>query len=177
MSDTFISVIAVGLSAILMFVFPVMAIADRVDKVSQIDTETMTSDFINEIKSTGKLTLDEYNEFITNLTSDGNLYDIELEFRILDENPGKKALQAAKDKIGENIYYSVFTTQIEEALNSPQKVYELKEGDIAIVTVRNTNITLAQQIRDSVYTAVGSDIYTIRTTQSALVTANGSSIE
>ena len=70
MSDTFITVIAVGLTAVLMFVFPVIAMADRVDKVSQIDVETVTSKFINEIKSTGKLTNDGYSEFITNLTSD-----------------------------------------------------------------------------------------------------------
>ena len=106
----------------------------------------------------------------------GNIYDVELEFKILDENPGKKAIQSTKDKIGENVYYSVFTTQIEDMLNE-KGVYELKEGDIAIITVRNVNITLAQQIKDSIYTAVGSDIYTIRTTQSALIVANGSSIE
>ena len=106
----------------------------------------------------------------------GNIYDVELEFRILDENPGKKAIQSTTDKIGENVYYSLFTTQIEDVLNE-KGVYDLKEGDIATITVKNANVTLAQQIKDSIYTAVGSDIYAIRTTQSALIIANGSSIE
>ena len=70
MSDTFITVIAVALSAVLMFVFPVITMADRVDKVSQIDTETVTSEFVNEIKSTGKLTIDDYSHFIADLSSD-----------------------------------------------------------------------------------------------------------
>lgn len=70
MSDTFITVIAVALSAVLMFVFPVITMADRVDKVSQIDVETVTSEFMNEIKSTGKLTIDRYSRFIGDLSSD-----------------------------------------------------------------------------------------------------------
>lgn len=69
MSDTFITIIGIGLAAILMFVFPVMAMADRVDQVSQTEVETITSEFINGIKSTGKLTNEKYNEFIGDLTS------------------------------------------------------------------------------------------------------------
>lgn len=69
MSDTFITIIAIGLAAILMFVFPVMEMADRVDQVSQTEVETITSEFINGIKSTGKLTNEKYNEFIGDLTS------------------------------------------------------------------------------------------------------------
>ena len=70
MSDTLITVIAIGLSAILIFVFPVIAMAERVDIVSQIDIETITSEFVNEIKNTGKLTIDGQSEFMQKLTSD-----------------------------------------------------------------------------------------------------------
>ena len=106
MSDTFITVIAIMLTAILMLVLPVMTMADRVDTVSKTDIETKTSDFVNEIRTTGKLTSENYNKFIEEITSTGNTYDVEMEFKILDENPGKKSTQTAKDKIGENVYYS-----------------------------------------------------------------------
>ena len=104
MSDTFITVIAIMLTAILMLVLPVMTMADRVDTVSKTDIETKTSDFVNEIRTTGKLTSENYNKFIEEITSTGNTYDVEMEFKILDENPGKKSTQTAKDKIGENVY-------------------------------------------------------------------------
>ena len=35
-----------------------------------------------------------------------------MEAQILDENPGKKTTQTQREKIGENVYYSVYTSQI-----------------------------------------------------------------
>lgn len=176
MSDTLITVVAIVLAAVLMFIFPVITMADRVNIASRTDVETITSDFINEIRTTGKLTKERYSKFIENLTSTGNTYDISLEFKILDENPGKKGVQVERDKIGENVYYSVFTTQIEAEIIA-NGVYNLKEGDIVLATVRNTNLTLAQQMKDFLYTTVGADIYTIQASQSGLVTATGSAIK
>ena len=159
MSDTFITVVAIMLAAVLILVMPVMTMADRVDTVSQTDIETKTSDFVNEIKSTGKLTPEKYSKFIEELTATGNTYNVEMEFKILDENPGKKSIQTSKDKIGENVYYSIFTTQIENVINSG-KNYNLKEGDIVNVTVRNTNKTLSQTLKNFFYTVTGNDTYT-----------------
>lgn len=175
MGDTFITVIAIVLSAFLLFLFPVVTMAERTETVAQVDTETITSEFISEIKNTGKLTDEQYSEYIQNLTSNGNVYDIELEFKIIDENSGKKGVQIVKDRIGENSYYSVFTTQIEDELKN-DGVYELKEGDIITVTVRNTNLTFAQQMKETIYLAGGTDTYTISTSQSALVITTGSTI-
>ena len=169
MSDTFITVIAIMLTAILMLVLPVMTMADRVDTVSKTDIETKTSDFVNEIRTTGKLTSENYNKFIEEITSTGNTYDVEMEFKILDENPGKKSTQTAKDKIGENVYYSVFTSQINEALNSDNAVYYLKEGDIITVTVKNTNLTLSQSLKNFFYTISGNDTYTIAASSGGLI--------
>jgi hypothetical protein len=173
MSDSLITVIAIMLTAVLLLVLPVMTMADRADDISKTDVETMTSNFVNEIRTIGKLTSEKYNKFVEELTSTGNTYDIEMEFKILDENPGKKSTQSAKDKIGENVYYSVFTTQIQEALEGENKVYNLKEGDIINVSVKNTNLTLSQSLKNFFYTVVGNDTYTIAASSSGLVLRNG----
>ena len=173
MSDSLITVIAIMLTAVLLLVLPVMTMADRADDISKTDVETMTSNFVNEIRTIGKLTSEKYNKFVEELTSTGNTYDIEMEFKILDENPGKKSTQSAKDKIGENDYYSVFTTQIQEALEGENKVYNLKEGDIINVSVKNTNLTLSQSLKNFFYTVVGNDTYTIAASSSGLVLRNG----
>ena len=177
MSDTFITVIAIMLTAVLMLVLPVMTMADRVDTVSKTDIETKTSDFVNEIRTTGKLTSEKYSKFIEEITSTGNTYDVEMEFKILDENPGKKTTQTAKDKIGENVYYSVFTSQISEALNSDSAVYNLKEGDIITVTVKNTNLTLSQSLKNFFYTISGNDTYTIVASSGGLVLTTGNQVK
>ena len=173
MSDSLITVIAIMLTAVLLLVLPVMTMADRADDISKTDVETMTSNFVNEIRTIGKLTSEKYNKFVEELTSTGNTYDIEMEFKILDENPGKKSTQSAKDKIGENVYYSVFTTQIQEALEGENKAYNLKEGDIINVSVKNTNLTLSQSLKNFFYTVVGNHTYTIAASSSGLVLRNG----
>ena len=177
MSDTFITLVAIILAAVLVIVVPLVATSERVDTVSQSDVETLTSNFVDEIRTTGKLTLEDYDKFLEGLTSTGNTYDVNLEFKILDENPGKKSLQTTKDKIGENVYYSIYTTQIVENYleNEQQKnTYNLKQGDIVSITVRNTNLTLSQQLKNFTYKVVGNDTYTISASKSGLVIGNGS---
>ena len=100
-----------------------------------------------------------------------------MEFKILDENPGKKSTQTAKDKIGENVYYSVFTSQINEALNSDNAVYYLKEGDIITVTVKNTNLTLSQSLKNFFYTISGNDTYTIAASSGGLILTTGTQVK
>ena len=172
MSDTLITVIAIALAAVLMFVFPLMTMSDRTDDVSQLAVETTTTDFVDEVRTTGKITPDKYNKFIENIGSTGNTYNVEMQVQVLDENPGKKTTQATKDKIGENVYYSEYTTQIEDVLNN-NKNYNLKEGDMFSVSVKNTNQTLAQQLKNFFYTVVGNDTYTIAASHGGMVTATG----
>ena len=172
MGDTVITVIAIALAAVLMFVFPLMTMSDRTDDVSQLAVETTTTDFVDEVRTTGKITPDKYNKFIENIGSTGNTYNVEMQVQVLDENPGKKTLTLQSDKIGENAYYSVYTSQIEEVLNN-NKNYNLKEGDMFSVSVKNTNQTLAQQLKNFFYTVVGNDTYTIAASHGGMVTATG----
>ena len=172
MSDTLITIIAIALAAVLMFVFPLMTMSDRTDDVSQLAVETATTDFVDEVRTTGKITPDKYSKFIENIGSTGNTYNVEMQVQVLDENPGKKTTQSRKDKIGENVYYSVYTSQIEDILNS-NKNYNLKEGDLFSVNVKNTNQTLAQQLKNFFYTVVGNDTYTIAASHGGMVTATG----
>lgn len=176
MSDTFITVIAILLAVVLLVVVPLQVTSQRVDTMSKLDVDTLTSEFVEQIRTTGALTKDDYYNFKQKLTSTGNTYDINMEFKILDENPGKKTTQTKGDKIGENVYYSVYTSQIEKILedeeNKNDGKYSLKEGDLISVTVRNTNLTIGQQMKSFVYKVVGNDTYTIAASKSGLVIAN-----
>ena len=171
MSDTLITVVAIALAAVLMFVFPLMTMSDRTDDVSQLTVETATTEFVDEIRTTGKITQDKYSKFLEAIGSTGNTYNVEMEVKVLDENPGKKSTQATRDKIGENVYYSLYTSQIEEKLKSG--TYNLKEGDIVSVNVKNTNQTLSQQLKNFFYTGTGKDTYTIAASHGGIVTATG----
>ena len=57
MGDSLITVVAIFLAAILMFVFPLMSLAERTDDVSQLAVQTATTELVDRVRTTGKLTL------------------------------------------------------------------------------------------------------------------------
>lgn len=173
MGDTLITVIAIALAAVLMFVFPLMTMADRTDDVSQLTVKTATTEFVDNVRTTGKLTLDKYGKFVENISSTGNAYDVEMEIKTLDENPGKKTTQAVSERIGENVYYSTYTSQILDDLNNNGGTKALKEGDIFSVSVKNTSSTMAQQLKNFFYTVTGNDTYTIAAEHAGVVSTTG----
>ena len=172
MGDSLITIIAIFLAAILMFVFPLMSISERNDDIAQLGVQTATIEFVDNVSTLGKITEDNYNSFMQSLAATGNSYDVEMEVKVLDENPGKKTTWAVSDKIGENIYYSVYTSQIEDVLGSNGK-YVLKEGDIVSVSVKNTNTTISQTLRSVFYSISSNNAYQVGAQHSGIVTATG----
>ena len=65
MGDTLITVVAIFLAAILMFVFPLMSLAERTDDISSLAVQTATNEFVDNVRTTGKLTLEDYDKFIS----------------------------------------------------------------------------------------------------------------
>ena len=171
--DSLIIVVGLLIGAVLMFMFPLMSSSERTDDISQMAITTATEDFVNKIRTTGKITLDEYEQYLQTITATGNTFDVDMTVYQLDENPGVKVTQAEMTKIGENVYYTIYTSQIEEKLNQSGRM-KLKEGDRVTVTVKNTNQTIAQQLRNFFYQMLGNESYQIAAQKSAIVTVNGS---
>lgn len=173
MGDSLITIIAIFLAAILMFVFPLMSLSERTDDISELAVQTATTEFVDTIRTTGKITLDDYEKYLGTIVSTGNSFEVEMLIQQLDENPGVKTTQAETTKIGENLYYNKYTSQIEEELNSKSRI-TLKEGDIVSVSVKNTNKTIAQILRNFFYMVSGNDSYQIFAQHSGVVAVNGS---
>lgn len=176
MGDSVVVIIVIALSVVLMFVFPLMTMADRTDDIAQLTVETATSDFVNSVVVKGKITPEDYQTMVQMLTSTGNTYDVEIEVQVLDENPGKKTTQTDRTTVGENEYYIITTSQVLDVIDPDGTVprpYGLKEGDIVSVKVKNTNPTLAQELKNFFYTVVGNNTYTLGAEKSAMVKATG----
>lgn len=172
MGDSLITIVAIFLAAILMFVFPLMSMSERTDDVSQLAVQTATTEFVDKARTTGKLTLDDYDKYLSTIASTGNSFDVDIEVQQLDENPGVKTTQAEMTKIGENLYYNLYTSQVEEKLNTNGKI-TLKEGDRISVTVKNTNKTISQTLKNFFYQLAGNDTYQIFAQHAGIVTVNG----
>lgn len=175
MSDTLVTVIAIFLAAILMFIFPMLSVAERSDDISQLTVQTATTKFVDDSRAIGSITMENYTDLVTTISATGNAYDIEMELKVLDENIGKKSAWTQGTVIGENVYYSIYTSQIVDAIEaSTNGAYNMKEGDIFSVSVKNTNKTMSQTIRSVFYSVAGSDTYSIAAQHSGVVTATGS---
>ena len=118
MNDTLITVVAIFLAAILMLVFPLVNLSSKVDTVSNTNVEELTTDFVNTIKTTGKITLKEYDSYINQLGSTGNTYDVSMEVKKIGDNPAKNTNTTLGQKMRNFLYsmvgsdtYKLSTTQ------------------------------------------------------------------
>ena len=164
MSDSAITIVAIFLAAILMFVFPLMTMADKTDDVSTLAIQTATTEFTNNARTTGRITQEDYDNFILTLSATGNAYEAEITVQKLDENPAKKS-SGATTTIGDNVYYTMYTTQVLDSLP-----LNLSEGDIVSVSVENTNKTIGEQLRNFMYKVTGNSSSTIAAQSSGIVT-------
>ena len=169
-----ITIIAIFVAGVLMFVFPLIAMSDNVDDATKLTAQTATTDFVDNIRTTGKITEDDYNSYLQTLASTGNSYDVEIKVQVLDENYGKKVSTVQTTKIGENVYYPIYTTQVEAQLVN-DGVYALKEGDIVYVSAKNTNITFSQELKNFFYKVTGSNASSIEVEDSGMVVAPANS--
>ena len=168
MKDIPITIGAIVLTVIVIIVIPVITMADRFDTTTQTEVDAILSDFVEEVRTRGKLTQEKYSQLTTNLDSLGYTFDVEMEIKALDENQRKKASQTAKDKIGENSYYSYYTSQIEEQLENNGSI-TLVPGSIVSAKVINTNPTMAQQMKNFMYKVVGNDTALIVSSKAGMV--------
>ena len=58
MSDTLVTVVAILLAAILMFIFPLLAVSEQSDSISQLAVQTATTEFVDNSRAIGKITMD-----------------------------------------------------------------------------------------------------------------------
>ncbi len=169
--DSLITVVTIILAAILLFVFPMITLADRTDDISQIAVQTATVEFVDEVRTTGRIEEDNYYDFMEAINATGNTYSVELELKRIDENPSKKSANANEEIIGENTYYAIYTTQILDELENG--TLYLKQGDMFTAGVVNNNQTLSQVLKGLFYKVTGNSSNSITARHSGIVTVDG----
>lgn len=171
--DTLTLVIAIGASVVLMVLFPLMTMANRTDDISLLAAETAVTEFVDNARSTGKITQANLNELVETVTATGNIYEPQMEVQVKDENLAKKKTQSQTDKTGENVYYTVFTSQIQEEMDANNGVYLLKEGDILSAYLLKTSTSIGEMLENFFYTVTGNDSNEKIANHAGVVTTDG----
>ena len=162
MEETPLEIIGIFVGVALMFLVPFFLLADRSDDISQLVVSNATASFVDNIIKTGVIEAENYTKYQNELNKSGNSYEITIELKILDPNYAQNYTtnQNTKGELGQNHYYSIYTTQIEDRLlnNSTSNTtgdknkIVLKEGDIISVIAKNNSMTLSQSIKNIYYT-------------------------
>ena len=183
MEETPLEIIGIFVGVALMFLVPFFLLADRSDDISQLVVSNATASFVDNIIKTGVIEAENYTKYQNELNKSGNSYEITIELKILDPNYAQNYTtnQNTKGELGQNHYYSIYTTQIEDRLlnNSTSNTtgdknkIVLKEGDIISVTATNTDVTIAQSLRNAFYAIAGKGTYQISGSHSGVVQNNG----
>lgn len=168
MSDTLMSIIGIMLAVILMFIFPLMVLAGNNDEIAQTIVEIAVSDFVNQVATKGKITRNDYNALIQKLGATGNTYDIQIEVKILDDNPRRVTTTSNPNLSGEYKYYSVYTSTIMYDVNRNSE-FLLKNDDYIIVTAKSTNQTMGTLLKNFIYKVIGKGAATIGTSATAVI--------
>lgn len=171
MGNTLTTVVAIITAVVLIIIFPLLTTSKRSDNITEISVEKSVTEFVDESRATGYITMNKYDEFVNKLNATGNSYEIEMEVKTLDENIGKKTAWTEGTVIGENVYYSIYNSQILNYL-AENDVYLMKEGDIFSCTVKNKNMTLSQTLRGVFQSNSEKESYQIKAQHSGIVTAS-----
>jgi len=174
MNDTLVTIIAIFIAAILMFVFPLMTIADRNDDIAAQAVQQKTVEFVGKEVNVGAVRQADLDEYKQKIASLGHTFKTDLEVKVLDDNVGKKSTWTTSTVVGENVYYSVYTDTIEQQVYGASGKYTLKQGDILSATSVNTDTTIAQSLRNVFYSIAGKGTYQISGAHSGTVQNNGS---
>lgn len=181
MEETTVTIIGMFIGLIIMFIVPLTLIADRSDDIAQLLIQTATTEFVDDIIRSGQITRDRYEDFISSLQVSGNMYEIDIEVKYLDENTSKAVTDNDYNKIGNNSYYSIYTSQIEEKIGLSDSITEnnrmgrliLKQGDGILVTVKNDSQTLSQTLKSFYNKIKGEDIHILSATASGTIAIDG----
>ena len=135
MEDNVQRIFSILLAVLMFFLLPLYIAFEKRDDISYNLALQITTNFVNSVTEKGYLTYDMYNDFITELTTTGNVYDIKLEYIAKQYNPVIQVTNNEDKTIHEYEYYTM-KAPYEEHLNSEENTEIFKR---AFPTVSNTD--------------------------------------
>ena len=149
MDNLLLKVFAAGMAIALMFGVPVMIMAGKTDDAASLYVQKATTEYTTNIRTTGYISQEDYDNLILTLASSGEAYDVEIIVQKLDQNPAKKD-SGSSTAIGQNTYVIKYTTQVLEELPM-----SLNEGDIVTVLVKRKSETWSERFMSFVWKVTG----------------------
>ncbi len=154
MGESLSKIIALFLSVLLLFIFPILNMFENQDDTTKVFVLNETAKFVDSVRSLGYITPDMYRDFTRRLSATNNVYSIQMEHYRKKYDPVDNAAGTDGSKFDIN-YGGTYTEGIMSELFPSTAVqdpgYKLGKGDYFAVRVRNENKTLATKIQEMLY--------------------------
>lgn len=175
-NNTLLTFIVIAIAGVVLFVFPIMTISEKNDKVAMERIQAETTAFVDRIANEGELTEKALNEFESTINTLRPVYT-NIELQQIDENIGKKTSFGTSTVIGSNTYYTTYNETIRDAISKNGKI-PFKQGDIVSVEVGyTTKEGFAEGIKSAISGITGNGSYEPVARATSEVKINGSAIE
>jgi hypothetical protein len=147
--DSFSKIIAIFLAVSLLFISPLLYMAQKQDSISQLYISTETTKLIDSIKNSGYVSKRMYEDFIKKIDKTGNLYKIEITHCHQRVEP---LVDVNTNNILQDFNVYFYNTNEEEMLEAfdRNEDYYFNRGDYISIHVSNRNRTTAISILESI---------------------------
>ena len=148
--NSFSKIIAFLLAAIIMFIGPLLYMAQKQDAISQNYVSNETTKLVDSVKNSGFLSRNMYLDYIKKIDNTNNLYKIEIVHShkvvvpLYDENTGVFLNDY------DTYYTNTYQDEIYDSFDHGEDYY-FKQGDFISVTVVNRTKTLATKVMELFY--------------------------
>ena len=143
--DTLMTIILILLAVIILTVFPLLIIADNAEDTIGSTLQVQLDEATAEISQKRVLTIEYYSKLVEKI-SNPNSYDVTLKIDKLDENVGKKTIQVNSKVLGENVYVTMYHSQIMDILLNGSGKIDLNSGDSITITAVSKNQSVSGQL-------------------------------
>lgn len=147
--ESFSKIVAIFLAVILLFISPLLYLAQKQDSISLLYVSGETTKLIDNIKNSGYISKRMYDNFIKSIDRTGNLYRIEITHSHRKVEP---LMDVNTDAILQDYsvyFYNTYEAEIFEAFDRNEDYY-FNRGDYISIQVSNKNKTTAVSILESI---------------------------
>ncbi len=147
--ESFSKLVAIFLAVILLFITPLLYMAQKQDFISLLYISKETTKLVDSIKNSGYISKRMYESYIKAIDKTGNLYRIEI-------THSHKRVEPLVDVNTNDIlqgfhvnFYNTYEEEILEAFDNNED-YNFNRGDYISIRVSNRNKTTAVSIMESI---------------------------
>lgn len=130
---------------ILLFLVPLHDMARRADTMSQVYVSNETTEFVNNIKNKGYITVEMYRRYIETIDKTNNLYDVQIVHSHKVVEPFVNEDETIEEGRYVTRFFDTYQDEILEVFDKGE-IYHFSQGDYINVTIKNRNQTLSNQI-------------------------------